>query len=473
MKKIKEIIINERKLIIVYLIIIIAFSIINITLNRMDIEENEKITRNLYTLTEDSKEKIAQISDDKEIKIYLFNYDEEEYVSTFSREYEKLNKKISVENRTIQEDEELVEKYDIKDIYSILIVCNDKSQLLIDQDLYSYDFNTGNIYELTEQRLTNGIVNVASSEDKDKIYILKGHNKYNTEKEFTLIKRYVEIDNYEFNNVNLEEEAFPEDCKLLIINSLSNDLSDKEKEKIKKYIENGGNIFWLEDAYFGEDEFKNKKEILDIYGTEIKNNGVVFEQDKNSLVMQNPYLIVPSINSTEITKSLSTQGNILFYYSTKIDFADNEKLEELNVKNTELLYTSENALFKTDLSNDTLVKKENDEEGKFVVGALIEKKNEENTSKIIIYANNYFITNQTMKIGKEEIPVVELYNNKELIQNSINYLCEKNNLEIRKLVPMNYYIGIEKDTLKNAIITEIVFLVLSAGFTVLIKKKNK
>lgn len=476
LNNLKEKCVKENKLILLFLLLILFFIIINIIINRINIKNNEIITENLYTMSDESIEKISKISDEDEIKIYLFDYEENDYAYIYAKKYEELNKNISVEIKKIGEDEELVNQYGIKEgEYSILIVSGEKSQLLDDEDLYSYDYNTGDIINLVEHRLTNGIIDVSSNGEKKPLYILKGHEKYAIDSELSILKRYIELENYEIKELKIADDDIPEDCNILLISSINSDFSDEETDKIKDYISNGGNIIWLEDARFGDKEYNNEKSIFEMYGLQEINSGAIFEQEKNNTIMQNPYLILPKINNTEILGDFVTQGKVMFYYSTKLNFVEDEKLKELNVTKTELLSTSENAIFKTDFSEDTMNKKEGDEEGTFIVGALLEKSLEEGKiSKLIIYANNYFVTNNAMKIGKEEIPVADLYNNVELIQDSINYLNgNSENITIRKIVPRDYYLGIENQSLRQARIVELIILAVVFLAVCIIKRIKK
>ena len=478
MKKFLEEIIEkckkEYKIVFLFLIVFLVFVIINIVINNNIIKQNEAITETLGTLTQESKDKIAQLSEEDEIKIYLLNYAEDDYVSIFAKKYEGLGKKIVVENKKTQEDEEFSNKYGIKDGYKILIISGDKSQIINEEDLYSYDYDTGNMINLLEQRLTNGIIKVSSIGKNIPIAILKGHEKYKLETDLSIIKEHLKLENYELKQVDLQSENIPEECNTIIISTQNRDFLNTEIDKIKNYINNGGNILWLEDAIVDDKDLPNLNSILDIYGVEHEGKGVICEQNKNSMIMQNPYIILPNINAANIIKDTDMPEKIMFYYSTKLNFANEEKLKELNIIKTELLYTSENALFKKNLSSDPMTKTEEDEEGRFVIGAMLEKKFEEKSSKLIIYANNYFITNQTMEIGNEKVSVANLYNNKEFIQKTIDYLTNNNDkIAIKKVVPRNYYIGIENESVKQAIIVETaIFVVLAVGIF-FIKNKNK
>ena len=475
LRKSKKKDVKENKIILLFLLLIIAFTVIDIVINRINIRNNERITESLYTVSESSKEQISKLSNEEQINIYLFDYTEEDYIYDFAKKYHELNNNINVEIKKVNDDEELASQYGIKEgEYNILIISGEKSKLYEDDDLYSYDYNTGDIINLTEQRLTNGIMQVASAIEKYPVYILKGHEKYGINDDMSILKKYIELENYEIKELKLSDNDIPEDCKIIVVTALNRDFSDEETDKIKGYINNGGNILWLEDAIFEEKEFNNANSILEIYGIDKENTGVILEQEKNKNIMQNPYLILPEINIFEEEK-INMPSKVMFYYSTKLNFVDDEKSKELNVTKTELLSTSEKALFKTDLSQDAMTKKEGDEENKFTVGAILEKTLEEDkNSKLIIYANNYFVTNQTMTIGKEEIPVVDLYNNKVLIGSSIDYLFEKeSNNTLGKVMPRNYYIGIEDESVKQAIIIEIIIFALLAVGIVFIKKRNK
>ena len=78
-----------------------------------------------------------------------------------------------------------------------------------------------------------------------------------------------------------------------------------------------------------------------------------------------------------------------------------EELEALNTTKTELIKTSENAYFRTNFENSSNAVQQGEEQTSFLVGAQFNKKiseaNEETgekeiTSKLIIYGENFFIS---------------------------------------------------------------------------------
>ena len=68
LKKLKEKCLKENKIILLFLLLIIIFAIIDIVINRINIRNTEKISENLYTISESSKEYISKIPDDEEFR---------------------------------------------------------------------------------------------------------------------------------------------------------------------------------------------------------------------------------------------------------------------------------------------------------------------------------------------------------------------------------------------------------------------
>ena len=79
---------------------------------------------------------------------------------------------------------------------------------------------------------------------------------------------------------------------------------------------------------------------------ELDKIGIVLEQDAKKVILQRADLIVPDIGESEITEEIS---KVVLLDSGKLEFESDEKLAELGVTKTELLTTSDNAFFRTNL----------------------------------------------------------------------------------------------------------------------------
>lgn len=486
MEKIKKILesiklkwLRETSLTIILIAIIIAiFAGVNIGLGKLNITDIDLTSEKLYTLTDTSKEQIAKIPENEKIEIYLFGYIENSSVGDLIKQYMKVNKNIKMETTTTTERKDLASKYEIEDnSNSILIMSGDKHKVITQYDLYTYDYGTNTSVDITEQRLTNGIISVSTIGTTTKLYALTGHEEYSMNTQMTGLKTYLEVENYEVKNLDLlVEEKVPEDCEAIIIASPKKDMMELEANKIKDYINKGGSILWLNDTFSSEADMPNMQSILDLYGTTIHQNGVVIEQDTSKMITQSPDIILPNILTSEFTTDLVAEGRVMLLDSSKLSFVDDTKLEELGVTKTEVLSTSEKAFFRKDLQIPTMSATEQDEVGKQVLGATLEKKiNDDTTSKLVIYANNAFATDAAILVQQGQVSAINFYNNKDIILNSVAYLAEiEDQITIRKTVDFVYYTATEA---QNNIVMTIIFgvpiLIIIVGIVVWQLRRRK
>lgn len=460
-------------------IIALAFVLINLWLESLDLTDIDLTEEKLYSLTETSKEQLAKIPAEDKIEIYLFGFIENSSVADLAKQYAKVNKNISIEITTIADRIDLASKYEIQDgNYSILIVSGEKYKVFDSYDLYTYDYNTGNSIDMTEQKLTNGIIAISSIGKQTQIYILTGHGEFSIQSELHTLNTYLQTENYELKELDLlVQEEVPEDCETLIISSPKKDITALEAEKIKTYINKGGDILWMNDVLSQEGETPNIQSILDIYGVNIHQNGIIIEQDTSKMVMQSPDIILPTINYSILTEDLASQGMVAFFDTSKLSFANDEKLEDLGITKTELLTTSQKAIYRTDLSIPNITPEEGDEVGAHVVGALLEKSiGENNTSKLVIYANNYFATDKSVVVGYQEVPAIYFYNNLDLVLNSVAYLSEvEDQITIRKSIETTNYTATEtQDIIVRVIIFGVpILIILLRNSSMGIKKKKE
>lgn len=486
MKKIKNIFENiklkwlrETSLTIILIAIIIAAFIgINIGIDALNLTDIDLTSEKLYSLTETTKEQISQIPENEKIEIYLFGYAENSSVVDLVKQYMKVNNNISMEITTINDRKDLASEYDILDDgYYILIISGEKHKLYGTYDLFTYDYNTGGTIDIAEQRLTNGIISVSSIGKLTPIYVLTGHEEYSTNTYLMSLKTYLELENYQVKSLDLlVEEKVPEDCEAIIISSPRKDFTGLEADKIKDYINQGGNILWMNDVMSATDPIPNIQSVLDLYGVTINQEGLIIEQDTSKMVMQTPDAILPNIEYSEITKELTSEGKVMLLDSSKLSFVEDNKLEELKVTKTDLLTTSEKAFFRKDLSTSSMEATGSDEVGKQVLGALLEKRiNDDTTSKLVVYANNAFATDAKLKIQSQEVSTIYLYNNLDLALNSVAYLAKaEDQISIRKNIEVVSYTATEtQNNIVMAVIFGVPVLIILAGIVVWQLRRRK
>ncbi|MCI8621278.1 MAG: hypothetical protein HFJ50_06080 [Clostridia bacterium] len=158
---------NTGKTAILIAIIIAIFLGINILIQKLDPKDIDFTETQLYTLSDASKEKIASLPDEDKFEIYMFDFTEQDGVTELVKQYEKVNKNIKVEIVKAEDRPDLVSKYNVESgYYTVVIVNGEKSKIYTVYDFSTYDYSTGQTIDITEQRMTNGIISLSSIRKK-------------------------------------------------------------------------------------------------------------------------------------------------------------------------------------------------------------------------------------------------------------------------------------------------------------------
>ena len=418
--------------ILLFAIIICAFWAISYGIKKANITDLDFTKDKIYSISQATKDKLGNL--DQEITISIYNmYD---YVNDFAYKYANLNKNIKVEKLdNLTDKTSWKTEFGVSDASSfIMIESKSKSKLLQESDLYTYDYTTYEQIDVTEEAITNAILDVTTNV-KPKICFLTGHNLYNDGYfEYLESSLTAEANEVEFINL-LTKGSVPEDCKLLVITALKEDIDQKERDEILKYIKNGGEILLLLDSNLGNIKTPNFQKVLEEYG--IKNsNGFIIEGDSNKMVSGAPVYIIESINTnSELVKNVNMELNVCMMTSGKLTFASSEELEKKNVTMETLATASDKAFYRTDLtsSSSNRISSDEDASGATVAAMLTKKINDDKTSKLIVFANTAFATNAQIPMGTYYRYAIEFCNNKDVLLNAVSYLTEReDNITIRK-----------------------------------------
>lgn len=469
--------IRQTSLTVALILIIVAACIgINILVEEVNIADIDFTQDKVYSLSDMSKSMISGI--DQEVTITIFNMNES--VEDFAKKYNSENKNIKVE---VVEDlstrPDITDEYGITSDSNIIIVSSgDKEKLLSSYDLYTTDYTTYQTKDITEEALTNAIIDV-TTEEKPVIYYLTGHEKYSVDYVY-YFRADLENEAYEFNELDLLTAGeVPEDCSVLMISSLASDLTEAEKDAILNYIDKGGKIILFADPNTSGDEMPNFQEVLDEYGVEI-DEGIMLEEDSDRMLLGTPNAILVTVSPyTSVTKAANMNMNACFMNSGRIEIADSEELEELGVQAETLATTGADSYYRTNYSlAATAGKTDADEEaGNATVGALLKKTiDDDTTSEMIVYANNIFVTNVQVQISQTSaVAALDLYNNEDLAMNSVAYLSGRDNMiTIRKdIETTNYTVTDEQNTIILSIIFTIPVVIMLAGIIVWQYRRRK
>lgn len=478
----KKWLIDSSKTIMLVVIILAFFIGITVFVQNLQLTPIDFTQEKLFTLTDESKEKIKDV--DKEVNIYFVGYSNDNSILDLARQYTKVNEKIKIQAVTPTDRPDLVEKYGIEaSSEGIIVEAGNQYKVLASNDLYTYDSATYETINVAEEKLTSAIKSV-SVESLPKVYFLSGYSSFSLNKGMQYLNMYLQNEVNEVKTLDiLLEGKVPDDCNTLVITTPETDFDDIATNAITEYINKGGNILWLNAAMAQNKNLDNVNKILGYYGITPFEVGIIRETNASKMVSGSPDLIMPEIQYADVTSKIYDSEGAIFINATKINTVDDETLETLKVTKTELVKTSENAYFRTNFSNTVDLVQEGEEQKAFLVGAqfgkIISDGNEETgeskvESKLIIYAENFFVSDYQLT-QTTQTPMVAYRQNKDLVLNSIAYLSDREeDITVRKSSGSITYTATEQENrIILAIITIVPIIIIIIGIVVWIKRRRQ
>lgn len=480
MKKFIEIIKNKWLIkgtttILLAVIIIACYIGLTVLADKLEIEDLDFTEKKLYSLSDETKNKLKDL--DEEITIQLINIDDE-YIKEYTRKYKVYSDKIDIEEvDDLSSRVDLKTEYNLDDTDSLIVVsAGEKEKTLTLYDLYTIDYSTGQQIDVTEEAVTNAIVEVTIDE-KPQIYIFSGKTYYEPEQSLSTITTQLTNEANEVKYLDiLSTGSVPDDCDCLIITTLAEDMSEIERDKILEYIQRGGKILFLISRNILEVDTPNLNSILDQYGVSIQ-YGAIFEQDTTKMLQNAPEFIISDVNASFMS-DIGMNLQMCLVDAGSIELADDTKQEELSVEYETIASTGDTAFIRTNFDTTSYTRTDADsEEGSFIVGARATKKiSEDVSSEIIIYSNELCASNLQIPVSTQYyMYAVDLYNNKDVILNSISHLTERTDtITIRKTGETEQYTVSEKgDTLIKIIIFTIPAIIILIGLVIWIIRRRR
>ena len=161
--------------ILLFAIIICAFLGISYLVEKANITDLDFTEDKIYSISQSTKDKLKDLN--QTVKITVYNM--YEYVNDFANKYAALNNNIEVEQlENLNSKTEWKTEYGLEDTTAFIAIQSaTKTKILYEYNLYTYNYTTGEEIDLTEEAITNGILDVITNE-KPKIDFLTGHNLF-------------------------------------------------------------------------------------------------------------------------------------------------------------------------------------------------------------------------------------------------------------------------------------------------------
>lgn len=462
--------------------LIALFLAINVIFINLDITPIDFTKEKLYTLSEESKNQVSKI--EQNVTLYFFGYTDEDTTIALAKQYHDVNDKITVQVINTSERPDLASQYGVSQSSRLVAVQSSQRYKIIDEsEMYTYDSSTYQTIDITEQKLTNAILDVTIAQ-KPQIYFLTGHGEYGIDSSSLMgqLKVYIENDINDVNTLDLLTSDMPETCDVLVIANPTSDFTDLETEKIQNYINAGGKIMWLQDPYVLNStntdgtNLTNVNKILSQFGISFSKR-VVCEQSTSNMIANSPDIIIPQMTYNKIVKDLYTDGMVALIDAGKINNVSDEEMEKLGVTASPFLKSTEESFYREDINSDITKKLDSDETGPFILGETLTKKIDDDTeSTLVAYSNAMFATNYPIQISGSIGTPITIRQNKDIVLNTIAFLSNREDtIRIRKdMGIVNFDTATE---LENRVVLCIIFIIpillIISGIVVTIIRKRK
>ena len=167
---------NTTLTLLLIIIIIAVVVAINVIVEKQDIADIDLTGNKLFSLSQESIDKISSVKSPTKITLYqMSNYPE---AINYAKLYCQKNSNITYEELTdASQRPDLQEKYSLGTSITsavVIVEANNRDKIVSANDFYAYDNTTYQQYDVTEQKMTNAILDV-NLETNPKIYFSTTH----------------------------------------------------------------------------------------------------------------------------------------------------------------------------------------------------------------------------------------------------------------------------------------------------------
>lgn len=321
----------------------------------------------LYSITSNTKAVVNNLTQDVTLYWVVQADKEDSVIENLLSKYDSLSDHIQVEKKNPDVYPTFAAQYTDETVpnNSVIVVSGDRSRYISYNDIY---VQTSDMYAYSyttsfdgEGAITSAIDYVVT-ETLPRMYVLEGHGETELPASFA---DAVEKENVQTQSLSLlTEDSVPEDAACVTIYAPQSDISQEEAEMLRSYTEKGGKLLVIAGPVKGA-ELTNLYSLLTDYGVEPV-EGIVVESDREHYAFGYPYVLMPDMQSDNITQSLmDSRYHPIFPVSQGLQVTDGSSV-------TTLLTTSDTAFSKTAGYSLTAYDKETgDTDGPFAVAVSI------------------------------------------------------------------------------------------------------
>lgn len=366
----------------------------------------------LYSITGDTKKTMKKLQDDVTVYVLAAEKSKDAQIDAMLKRYKDLSGHIKVTYVSPKSKPYFYKDYtENAPTNNSLIVVSDKRSKVIDYyDIYDYessmDYSTYSYNnELkgfdAEGQITSAIQYVTMDADQlPVVYQITGHDESTLGSAFSDV---VSKANMTLSSVELlNEESVPDDAAAIIINAPQKDFNKNDAQKVIDYLKKGGKAIIV--GMYAETKMPNFASILETYGVSFTTGPIADNDAQHYYNMGGPLYLLPNVNSSSYTGSLSG-GYVYLPISLGIQYPqdtteDTESTQKNTTTYTSLLDTSDDAVAKNNPNSmQDYGYEDGDDKGPFCVGLAVEDKvDDENTTQIAVFASPYVFSDEASQM---------------------------------------------------------------------------
>ncbi len=464
---------DTSRMILLVCILVVAYFVLNLFMADKQLAQIDLTTGKIHSLTDRSKEVAKNV--EKDITFYIWNINENDGIPDIIRQYTQVNSKIKL-YMVSADDQELIKKYAFEAGYPSIVGVSSNGHIsyISSGDLYTYDDELS-VVDLSEQKLTNALIYL-NSDKQYKVYALAGKSRYTLDNGINGLASYLQADNYQVEALNIMDKgAVPDDCDILLIFGLSEDLNNTETEAIINYIAKGGDLIVANDIDYVNTTrtLPNFDKVMAEFCMKLPNLIVQENSSENIINSADRGLIFKGtlIGDHEITRLLKNYGAWPLLSGVGPVELDYTKAIENNVTPIPLVVTSNKAVV-NDLANKTV----SDAQQLTVIAGAIKTSESGQESRMVIFgsAESFSDAFYVDDYNSEYTRFIDYSPNVSIMLNSFAYVSNQGELySIRKTTSQTKIVATQDQARKVLAIVAFVPVLVACIGVVVCKKRRK
>ena len=358
-------------------VITVIAVVANLAVNQLpaSVTSIDVTSNKLYSLTDETKEYIANLDEDITLYVMASDTDYDEIVDSTVQNMAALSDHLTVTYVDPSANPSFLQEYsEVMNAYwnSVIVESSERYTVVDYADMYEYSVDyttyTTSVTGYDAEGLIDSAIAYVTSDVLPKVYTLTGHGESSLGENFTEVLSKL---NCETEDLDLMvSDSVPEDCEVLIINGPTSDLSSEDAAIVLEYLEAGGDLIAVTNYEITMEDTPNYASVLAFYGVSFS-DGVVLENNQGYYYRYESYLL-PEVASMTETSDI-TNGYVFMVYSHAL-YEDADAATGGDVDYTDILTTSSSAYIheNVDAYTEDFAITSDDATGQFVLGLKAE-----------------------------------------------------------------------------------------------------